>query len=647
MTFTTPASAETNSRIDIQVLRGFAVLIVLLYHAKLGVLPAGYLGVDVFFVISGFLITGLIRKGIERGTFTFASFYFRRAKRLLPAAYVTFLACALLAPFFLTDAEMRDFRAQMIGAITFTANMVLWRQSGYFEGSAELKPLLHVWSLAIEEQYYFVLPALLAFIGRRFWMAMAVTALVASGALCVLMANHPTAQFFLLPTRGWELMIGSVGALLAFDTRSNRWIRIAFWPALAALLILPWFRLGTHPGLQALAICIATLFVILRAHPVLSGGPAMRGVAKVGDVSYSLYLVHWPIFAFFNNAWIGETAKDQPIWISLALLALSLVLAFALNRFVEEPIRHANIERTTRTLVSIASTSLALMLLTVGIAHAVAAGKDYAAIKRPNEGFGPQCHYQENFQPRPECRNSDKPDVMVWGDSFAMHLVPGIAARHGVMQATRSVCAPLRGVSVVLGRVDEAWARRCIEFNESVLAYLKTDDAIRTVVLSSPFYTHVSADEKLLDVDPNTGAERRAPGNVQDTVEGLRRTAQAVRAMGKRVVIVAPPPTAGFDIGRCVERLERKLVSLHAPADCEIRESVYHQERALVLQVLDGARKQGIEVVSFDPFLCKDGRCATRLGGTLLYVDSGHLTREGSVLLANAVLSGSGQLPLR
>src|SRR5882724_2665933 len=142
------ARADSSAtRIDVQVLRGFAVLAVVLYHAKISLLPAGYLGVDVFFVISGYLITGLIKKGIERNTFTFLAFYFRRAKRLLPAAYVTLLVTALAAPVFLTDGEMQDFRAQMIGAVSFTVNMVLWRQSGYFEG-AELKPLLHMWSLA-------------------------------------------------------------------------------------------------------------------------------------------------------------------------------------------------------------------------------------------------------------------------------------------------------------------------------------------------------------------------------------------------------------------------------------------------------------------------------------------------------------------
>ncbi|HMM72612.1 MAG TPA: acyltransferase [Rhodocyclaceae bacterium] len=156
-----------NLRQDIQALRGLAVLLVVLHHAEFGLVDGGYLGVDVFFVVSGFLITGLITSRIESGRFSFSDFYFRRAKRLLPAAYVTFVACAALAPWLLGANELRDFWQQLIGSTTFTANFVLWQQAGYFQGAAALKPLLHVWSLAIEEQYYLILPLALTLMPRR------------------------------------------------------------------------------------------------------------------------------------------------------------------------------------------------------------------------------------------------------------------------------------------------------------------------------------------------------------------------------------------------------------------------------------------------------------------------------------------------
>ena len=282
-----------NLRADIQALRGYAVLIVLFYHAKIGFLQAGYLGVDIFFVISGFLITRLVKNSLERGDFSFSEFYFRRAKRLLPAAYVTFFVTALLTPFFLSSSEMIDFRMQMLGAVTFIGNIVLWQQSGYFGGAAGLKPLLHVWSLAIEEQYYFILPAFLFFLPRRYWKPATAFVLVCSFALCLfLVQKKAAATFYLLPTGGGN-SICSVGALFTINGRWEKVLKLMFSPALAALLLLPTIKIaGYHPGPDAFLICLATLIVILRYHPLLLRGWIMGALGRIGDISYSLYLVH-------------------------------------------------------------------------------------------------------------------------------------------------------------------------------------------------------------------------------------------------------------------------------------------------------------------------------------------------------------------
>jgi peptidoglycan/LPS O-acetylase OafA/YrhL len=156
-----PVAIDGRFRTDLQALRGIAILLVLLHHAHVPFLKAGFLGVDLFFTISGFLITNIITAAIERGEFSFRAFYFRRAKRLLPAAYVTLAVTTLVSVFFLNASELSDYAKQVYGALTFTANVSLWMQTGYFESAAKLKPLLHVWSLSIEEQYNHLLPAAL------------------------------------------------------------------------------------------------------------------------------------------------------------------------------------------------------------------------------------------------------------------------------------------------------------------------------------------------------------------------------------------------------------------------------------------------------------------------------------------------------
>lgn len=632
-------------RTDIQALRGFAVLVVLFYHAKIAFFSAGYLGVDVFFVISGYLITRLIKNGIEGGNFRFSDFYFRRAKRLLPAAYVTFLVTALLAPFFLASSEMVDFQAQMLGAVTFTANIVLWRQSGYFEGAAELKPLLHVWSLAIEEQYYFLLPAVFVFIPRRFWLRTAILAFIVSLVLCFFMLQRkPIATFYLLPTRGWELTIGSIGALLVVGDRLHHLLKTMFWPALAALLVLPFMQLETnHPGPGAMLICLATLVLILRKHPLLSNGMGMHGLSRVGDMSYSLYLVHWPLFAFLNNVWIGETGGEQPTETRVALIALSLVLAYLLNRYVEEPIRRANVRAKSRILFRAVATSLGLIGITAGIAQGVASTKDYAHLKRVNYGFGVACEFSENFEPISECRNSDNPEMLFWGDSFAMHLVPGILGVKGVappiVQATRSVCGPLIGIAAQNDRrYDRKWGESCIHFTDSVIDYLKRTNSVKVVVLSSPFEQFVNKDWRLLKRDDQDGTYESVDAGLAEAVAGLKRTADAVRAMGKRVVVIAPPPGSGFDVGRCIERLERKLPTMSVAQGCMINMNAYRKHRGRVLDLMQVLAQQAdIEVISFDSYLCDSVSCKTYIDGTFIYRDSGHFSHEGSVFMANAM----------
>ena len=626
-------------RVDIQSLRGLAILLVLLHHAKLVPwLKAGYLGVDVFFVVSGFLITGIIQRGLLAGSFTFYGFYFRRAKRLLPAAYVTFVATVVAAPWFLTRPEMRDFLWQLAGAITFTGNIALWMQTGYFEGAAHLKPLLHVWSLSVEEQYYLLLPAALVFTPRRLWRIGVIGVTVASLALCLaLVSVKPGATFYLLPTRAWELALGSMGVLVLQGSKAGVWLGRLFWPALAALVVLPFFPTGApHPGLDAAIVCIATLVVILRNHPGANQRVALRPMVWLGDISYSLYLVHWPLLAFAANAWVSPV----PGRVRATMVVLAVLLAWALHRWVEQPVRLAPWAPSRQLAGGALAASVAVMVTGLLVAdwRTPATQMNFAEIRRANVGLSAACEFSDVYRPIPECRTGEFPAILIWGDSYAMHWVEGIRHSTGasVMQATRSTCGPLIGLSVFRdeGAYNRTWATKCVRFNDDVIAELRGRPDVQTVVLASFFGQYLTGN-KLIVRAPD-GAEQEIEGSEDLAVQGLLATVQAVRAMGKRVVLVAPPPNAsGVDFGRCLElKAGGKTIWGADKPDCAMDEARYRHAASSVHALLKRvSREADVPVFWPDEVLCSGGTCAVELDGVPLYRDVGHLSYDGSRLL--------------
>jgi peptidoglycan/LPS O-acetylase OafA/YrhL len=626
-------------RQDIQALRGLAVLLVVVYHARLHLFAAGYLGVDIFFVISGFLITSMIKSQIEREKFSFTEFYFRRAKRLLPAAYVTFTVTAIISAMFLTAIEFKQFSSQLTGAVTFTANFVLMLQGSYFGGDSELKPLLHTWSLSIEEQYYLVMPALLFFIPRRSWLYVVSALVLISLALCIGFGLfwRPSVAFYFFPTRAWEMGLGSLGAFLIMKPGVQTIVSRLFWLSIAALFVLPVLPIGgLHPGFDAVLVCTATLIVILRGHPFLQSG-VTKPLAVVGDFSYSLYLVHWPIFAILSNIWIG----DLPLWLKLLALSISFLLAYLQYRYVEDPIRKLPISFTWKRAGSVALLSASVIAIPFAALQLEVAPEKYQFMRRGNTGFGQHCVSDRKFDSALACMNTATPDTLVWGDSYAMHLIPGIDATrnaHSIVQATKYLCGPLVGVAP-LGDIagstqNRPWARDCLDFNASVLEYARNTKSIKTVVLSSVFKQYMTPNElHVMQRLPNGDVE--GPGGVSVAIRGISTTVHALRQMGKRVVVIAPPPALDWDAGLCAERKQRKLVTFGPFASCNIPDADYKKKRQFVLAFLAKLPKTiGVNVIMFDDTLRKGSEYSTMQNNSINYIANGHLSYEGSIMLA-------------
>ena len=493
-----------------------------------------------------------------------------------------------------------------------------------------------------------LLPAALLLLPRRFWLRAVLGALLVSLALCLLGgAVKPIATFYLLPTRAWELLIGSAGALLVSSPGSSRRIassyvvRALLFPSLALLLLLGAVPIGDrHPGTGAVLICLATLFVILRRHEGFENSAITKGLARVGDISYSLYLVHWPIIALLKNAWVGQE-PELPLTLRLAALGTSFVAAYCLYRFIEDPIRKSRTRYTPALLAKTGLVSVTLMAIAPTIIQASQGSVDFVEIRRVNYGLSMECEYEALFQPKADCSTGKDPKLLVWGDSFAMHLVPGLIAQlgtGGVVQATRSSCGPLlnlapqqlkQGPGVIY---DRAWAESCIEFNQSVLDFARASPSIETVVLSSALNQYVS--KEWVHVMKSGGAVSAATPSIENAVDGLRQTAAELRAAGKKVVLIAPPPSTGFNVGDCLERLLTGRITFGAPEGCVISADDYRVKRASVLALMQSAEKLEIPVIRLSDFLCKGQTCATMIDGTMVYRDNGHLSHDSSRLLA-------------
>ncbi|MDT9000101.1 acyltransferase family protein [Paucibacter sp. APW11] len=636
-------------RPDIDGLRALAVLPVILFHAGFNGIPGGFIGVDVFFVISGYLISSILLKELQQGRFSLLHFYERRARRILPALLLVLLCCLPLALLLLLPDELRRFGQSLAAVALFGSNFYFWSTTGYFEPAAETLPLLHSWSLAVEEQFYIVLPLALA-AGWRWQRARLLhwtlgLALVSLGLAQWSSQLHPQAGFFLPHTRAWELLAGTAlavsptGALAALQQR--RWVRelVAAAGMLALVLAALSFDYRTPtPSLFTLLPVLGTVALLACAEQTWVGRLlAIRPMVAVGLISYGAYLWHQPLFAFARIAYLGQA--PQPVMLGLALL--SLLLATLTLQLVERPLRHAS--RGQRRPGPAAAALALLVPLCLGLGVQQAEGfpgrmpthylqRGWDAIQGKNYGLNPACEYQQAFSPKPDCVHGARPNTLLWGDSFAMHLASALVeAEVSFVQATRSACSP--NAFLVphpdAGEYNHHWSQQCLAFNQSVVDYLKAMPEIHYVVMASPFWPYMA--EPLFDgqqVQQLALAER---------IASFVRTAQLLKALGKEPLLVMPPPINGRNIGDCLKRLDAGIFTLddgvkrgckfELAAFAELNDDVHEFVAAIAAQA-------GVRLVRLDEYICPAGHCDPLPLGVPLYRDFAHLSNPGARQLA-------------
>lgn len=572
--------ATFRHRTELDGLRAIAVVAVLLFHAGLG-LPGGYVGVDVFFVLSGYLITSLIVRDLESGRFTFMQFWGRRARRILPASITLVLSTLLAGSVLLMPSDFSALGDSAIATAAFGANVFFWRSVDYFTTNAEEIPLLHMWSLAVEEQFYFVVPFLLwacRASGRLrradLFSLVSITVLTSVVVACWMVPRMPAAAVYLLPSRVWEMGLGALAALAP-----PRWLpahsptrSASAWLGLAAIG-LPCFAFDQatpFPGATAILPCLGTAsFILANQRPPTDALPlpiralSSRPCVAVGLVSYSLYLWHWPIFAFTRYWAIDPLSLTTRVFLCL----VSLAIASVSWRFVETPFRTKAIAASAATMLRGAVVAL-LVIAASGFAVRAHFGFPSRYSRRlidlSEAGLrtvaAPSVTLTELRAGRvPSLGDpANPPTLLVWGDSHAMAILPAIEAlcqEHGVS----AVYAVHSSTTPVLHYVHtDRYSRgdKAPEFASAVIDYVQIH-RVPNVLLAARWSGYFAEDRERT----STRVEGRLPRDIEFG-DALRDTTDALMAAGAHPFILMEVPN---HLAAVPKVLRVRLMTLSAP----------------------------------------------------------------------------------
>jgi peptidoglycan/LPS O-acetylase OafA/YrhL len=659
-----PNLHSTDYRPDIDGLRAMAVLTVMAFHAFPDSVKGGFIGVDVFFVISGFLITKLIQSGLDNQHFRFSAFYASRVRRLFPSLLVVLLSCLFLGWFALLSDEYKLLGKHISATAVLIPNWILWSDSGYFDYAAHSKPLLHLWSLGVEEQFYLCWPLTFCLLYRHRFNVLGATCIL---LLCSFFLNlymiekYPSASFFWPFTRAWELLAGSLLAQLmhsGFGVSGARKAKLADNRLLKqSISILGVLMLSVgllvidqekrFPGSLALLPVIGTLLIIAAGphswfnQTVLSH----RLLVGIGLISYPLYLWHWPLLSF---ATILE--QNQPAWQVRSLcIAVAFLLSWLTYVCIERPARFG------RHLKAKTFSLIALMLITAFLGFATYASEGFKS-RFANQLIEVQiadltfdmptssdwyCSQVSNEGPR--CLASGPaPTAVVMGDSHALTIYPGLVARFQSKGQTLALyggsdgCPPL--LNVVIQDIGGD-VRNCLQKGTQAILRIIQDPAIKEVILTSrgPMYT---TGQGFGDIESSQfgtwvlhfeGEERGFRSNEQVFLKGLASTLDALKAADKKITFLHDVPELGFDIRSCFS-FRPMALSNQVKMPCAVAKSDFlartEIHRAAVDQILS-ARPE-VKVIDLAQALCEDQWCFGAKNDVLLYMDDDHLSRRGA-----------------
>lgn len=632
-------------RNDINGLRAYAVIAVVLYHFGIGFMPGGFVGVDVFFVLSGFLMTGIVLGGLEKKKFSLGQFYLGRARRIIPALAVLCVALLAFGWFWLAPSDYATLGKHSAGAMSFTSNFTFKDEEGYFDAPSQTKWLLHSWSLSVEWQFYLLYPLLLAgfarFVSRKPSHLNALLWLVgvASFIACVFVSPRNNAfAFYLLPTRAWEMVLGGLVYCYAARLRLSMQASMGCESAGLALIVMSAIAFTTDlawPGIYALVPAGGAALVLLATHQD-SPFTSHRVLQAIGNWSYSIYLWHWPLAV--GLGYFGH--KGELPWI-LGAVAVSVLLGYGSYRWVEQPTRRYFTVRHWRTGTVAAIGSI---LLIGGIGAAVDHGEEFAgrvpadiaAIDRETTNrfaLPDGCGFNRTTQELTPCIIGDAPvRQVILGDSHARSIVGAVqAALPGGIQFYSHQCATIFDSELR----SKGNRNHCPGFMRSAWEQIQVLPRDVGVIVINRYAVNVRGPNEGLHkpwgilYNTMTDAERR-----MDTDALYKeRLASSLCLMAKHrpVTAVLPIPEMGRDVPMT---LVRQRMAGHDVREVTLPLATYRERNAPVVAALQEARARcGITLLDPVPYLCEGDTCYGAKDAQPRYFDDDHLSETGSRLL--------------
>lgn len=678
-----------NYRKEIDGLRALAVLPVLLFHAGFQSFSGGYIGVDIFFVISGYLITSIIISDLHAGTFSILKFYERRARRILPALFLVMLASLPFAWWWMSPTGLYDFSKSVVAVSLFLSNILFWKEAGYFATANELKPLLHTWSLAVEEQYYVLFPVFLMlawrFVGKRWIISIFFVAALTSLAVSEwALTRFSSASFYLLPTRGWELLIGALAAFYLFSEASGvnvdekpLHLRLAAYQAasLLGLMLITYaifvYDKSTHfPGVNALVPTIGTVLIVLFAKPMTLVGKMLGNklLVGIGLISYSTYLWHQPLFSFTRYGSIEEPSK----MVYLLLIVTSLLLAFLTWKFVETPFRNKNIVKRKQIFwVGMIGSLFFVTIGLIGVANEgfekrfnmpTSLSSSFGLTQRANECFDkPNAYKNDDWlcalgktngvtSANTDSKVEAKPAFVVFGDSHSKSLFD--AFNHAASQINVhavysgiSYCVPFLGVYIL--RSDQTQVA-CHLVNQRVFDYVKANQVKKIFLVGRwSVYTDGGYDGTEATWIGITHGSKKNKALARKAFEsGLKQTVAAYASIGTKVYIVeqVPQQTHGVkDLYYKIYNNRTDANDVHKVSksirELSVTKHQHLQLQSFVSQLFKQYAQTGqLNLINFDEIFCDSEKCLIGTDKYSYYFDNNHLTTVGGRMVVDELV---------